>query len=217
MVVCDPCPRTVRLAAHGPQWSPATASVSAARAHPLCGTAAALAADVVPQCRPALRWGSLAPPRPSALGAGPGEGRRRWPRPSRFRLPELGPERRARLLAALKVASPFLTVGALCLSSWVRGRQQRTIKEVALSAFFDFLQNPTQPVRHAILGSSSCTVLLEDGTRLFARWPAMAGPVVEELWSILRGSKIVVLAERTSGSPKLLMSFLLMGAYRICS
>mmetsp|Transcript_126268 Transcript_126268/g.404173 ORF Transcript_126268/g.404173 Transcript_126268/m.404173 type:complete len:542 (-) Transcript_126268:123-1748(-) len=109
---------------------------------------------------------------------------------------------------------PLIALSVLVVVSIVRrSRARRHIQEVALSSFLDLLQQPSAPIRQAVIGASSCAVLLDDGRRLFTRWPLLASPVAQELWESLRRAKVTIVAEKTSSSPYMLFSAAIMIMY----
>jgi len=142
----------------------------------------------------------------SALGGGGRGSRFRW------QVPSPGP-RLTQLLRRLQRLLPLLALIAVGSFTLLHGHRPERLQELALSRFLDFVESPTIAIRKAVVGSTQCMLLLEDGQRFSTHWPAAARPVAEELYSALRRAKVTIIAERTSTSPQFIFSGLIMMVY----
>lgn len=98
------------------------------------------------------------------------------------------------------------------------GVRPNRVTELALSSMLDFLSaagSGSPHVTRAILGSSQCVLVLDDGRRLFARWPIIAKPAMDEIWLLLRQAHIPILAERPPSVSPASLTGLAMVAYVI--
>lgn len=100
------------------------------------------------------------------------------------------------------------------LASVLMRRQSGALVEMAISDFLDFLQQPGTPVlvRHAILGTSQCILVLADGRQALTKLP-MTQPAISELWSLLRSQHITIVTERARGLSHAATSGFVMLAY----
>jgi len=137
---------------------------------------------------------------------GGGGGRFRWqvPRPGRGL---------QQFLRRLQRLLPLLALVAVVGFSMLHGHRPERLQELALSSFLDFVEHPTIGIRKAVVGSTQCMLLLQDGQRFSTHWPLAARPVAEELWAALRKAKVTIVAERTSTSPQFVFSGLIMMVY----